>query len=156
MSIEKSLQRAFKRRKEKKYDKIFTAVDLHDVIFPGNYTLNNHGKEFYPGAKEVLQFFSARSDIVLILWTSSHKKPIQDVLKWLKENKINFDFVNENPLCLNTLLCQFDKKFYFDLLLDDKAGFSAESDWFKLKKELIRMKEWITLEGLEKRETQLG
>ena len=42
---------------------------------------------------------------------------------------VSFDFFNENPLCESTELCNFKDKFYFNVLIDDKAGFDGESGW---------------------------
>jgi hypothetical protein len=137
-----NIERAFNEKKRKGYTHIFFAIDLHDTIIPGSYTKNNEGKEFYPYAKEVLQWLTRRKDVVLILWTSSHKKPVNDVLKWLRSHGIIFTYLNENPLCPNTDLCDFSKKFYLSVILDDKAGFVGETDWLLIKKELQKIGEW--------------
>ena len=42
---------------------------------------------------------------------------------------IKFDYINENPLEVNSELSDFSKKFYFNILLDDKAGFYPKEDW---------------------------
>lgn len=142
--ISKAIETAFKKkliRGWEKHPRLFVAVDLHDVIIPGTYTLNNEGRNFYPFGKEVLQWFSNRKDMCLILFTSSHKKQIDDILVWLKDNGINFDYVNENPECKNNELCDFTGKIYFDVLFEDKAGFES-SDWLEMKNTLIKLGEW--------------
>ena len=39
------------------------------------------------------------------------------------------DLINNNPEFKKTDICDFTEKFYFDILLDDKAGFEGEKDW---------------------------
>jgi hypothetical protein len=42
---------------------------------------------------------------------------------------LNFNGINCNPECPSTDLCDFQDKFYFNFLLDDKAGFDGTKDW---------------------------
>ncbi len=35
-------------------------------------------------------------------------------------------------------ICDFTKKFYFDILLDDKAGFEPELDWLAIANHVAR------------------
>jgi hypothetical protein len=42
---------------------------------------------------------------------------------------LNFNAINCNPECPSTDLCDFQDKFYFNFLLDDKAGFDGTKDW---------------------------
>jgi hypothetical protein len=67
--------------------------------------------------------------VKLILWTSSHRPVIDNALEFLRKKGIFFDYVNENPDIDNDKLCDFSDKFYFDVLLDDKAGFYPARDW---------------------------
>jgi len=148
--IEHAIKTAFhKKEKREKLDiygnwkyPMFWAIDLHDVIIPGTYTRNNDKREFYPDSKEVLQWLTNRADMCIILYTSSHKDSIADIIKWLSESKIKIDFINENPLCPNTELCDFSGKFYMDILLEDKAGFVGETDWTTIKHTLMDSKQW--------------
>ena len=137
MSIEKSFDNAFKRMVERKWDKIYVLVDIHDTIFKACY----HEKEehkWYPFAKEALQLMSYATNIKLILWTSSyreaiekssHKESINEYLEYFKANGISFDMVNSNSETKNNELSCFDEKTYFNVGIDDKFGFDAEIDW---------------------------
>ena len=128
MSIEKSFDNAFKRMVERKWDKIYVLVDIHDTIFEACY----HEKEshkWYPFAKESLQIMSYSRNISLILWTSSHKESINEYLEYFKANGISFDMVNSNGETKNNELSCFDEKTYFNVGIDDKFGFDAETDW---------------------------
>ncbi len=148
--IEHAIRNAFyKKFKKEKIDSqgnwkypMFWAIDLHDVIIPGTYTRNNENREFYPSAKEVLQWLTNREDMCIILYTSSYKDSIADIIKWLGENEIKIDFINENLLCPNTELCDFSGKFYMDILLEDKAGFVGEIDWEIIKFTLKQLGQW--------------
>ncbi len=129
--IKNAIYRAFEKKKKYGWGQwpLFWAIDLHDVIIPGTYTRNNDGKEFFPYAKEALQLISKDPRMSIILWTSSHKQPIDEVIKWLNGYDIHINHINSNPECESNDLCCFDQKFYFDILLDDKAGFDAETEW---------------------------
>lgn len=145
MSIEKAIERAFEKKLRtgwNKWPKMFWAIDLHDVMIPGTYTRNNDGRMLYPNALEVLQWLTNRKDMAIILFTSSHIDAINDIIAWFEPQGIKFDFVNENPLCTNHHLCDFSKKFYFDLMLEDKAGFDGMEDWLVIKQTLMRLGEW--------------
>ena len=139
---------AFRKKKERGWDKwpkVYWAIDLHDVIIPGSYTRNNEGKILYPYAEEVLQWLTTRQDMCPILFTSSHADSITEILKWLEKKNIRFDYVNANPECIDTELCSFAVKFYFDIMLEDKAGFVGNTDWLEIKEILKGTGEWYKM-----------
>lgn len=144
--ISRAIETAFKKKITRGWDKwprMFWAIDLHDVIIPGTYTRNNENKQLYPFAEEVLQWLTNREDMCLILYTSSHRDSIDNILIWLYDNYgVKFDYVNANPECDNSSLCDFSQKFYFDIMLEDKAGFNGMEDWKKIKEALINIDEW--------------
>lgn len=144
--IKHAIVNAFSKKRIRGWDKwprMYWAIDLHDVIIPGTYTRNNEGRKLYPMAEEVLQWLTHREDMCIILYTSSHTDSIVDILGWLLDNYgIDFDYINENPECKDTTLCSFAQKFYFDVMLEDKAGFVGESDWAEIQESLIKMGEW--------------
>ncbi len=129
---------------EKGWTEIYIVVDLHGTIIPSGRSTNDNQDNMvmYDGAEEVLKWFSNRKDIFLILWTATPKERSPMVLDWFKQRGINFDWLNENPHALNTPRSDFSKKFYFNILLDDRAGFEPETDWYAIKNELIRLDEW--------------
>ena len=145
--IETSIEFAYKRMKEKKWEKIYVLVDIHNTIFRPSY----HNKEQYQwfiGAKEALQFLTKNKKICLILWTSSYKSSVEEYIKILEQNGIHFDYVNENPEVENDDLGNFDKKLYFNIGIDDKFGFDAENgDWISF------LKKMTTLFSVNKNET---
>jgi hypothetical protein len=133
-----NLERAFKTKEERGWDKIYIAIDFHDTIFKGYYQ-TDQDFEFYPYAEEILQNWTSRDDIVLIAYTCSHAEDFEKVNKWMNSYGINFEYLNENPECGNTDLAAFHKKFYFNVVLDDKGGFVGGEDWLYIKRELIRI-----------------
>ena len=126
-------------KKLRGWPEVYFCIDLHGTIIPSGKGSDDKtdALEFYPDAKEVLQWLSQRKDIILILWTSTSVKRIAPVWQWLTDNGIYFDYLNGNPHALNTPRSEFDKKFYFSVLLDDRAGFSPDDgDWLLVAKEL--------------------
>ncbi len=137
------ISHAFHKVQSKNWPFVYFAIDIHDTIFKGTYKKNNEGKQFYPWAKEVLQNLTLNPKVKLIVYTSSHEGPARDVIAWLKEHHIEIFAFNGNPDHTGTDLCDFSKKFYFDILLEDKAGFEGWHDWFKIMKELQACGQWI-------------
>ena len=128
MNITKSFDGAFKRMKDRNWEKIYVLVDIHDTVFEACY----HDKEehkWYPYAKEALDIMTNAQQISLILWTSTYNNVINEYLEYFKENGIRFDFVNVNTETENTSLSCFDEKTYFNVGIDDKFGFEGEKDW---------------------------
>lgn len=128
MSIEKSFDAAFKRMKERNWEKIYVLVDIHDTIFEACYH-NKEEHKWYPYAKECLDILSHAQQISLILWTSTYKDVIDEYLEYFNKFGIKFDYVNINSETKNTDLSCFNEKTYFNVGIDDKFGFDGEIDW---------------------------
>jgi hypothetical protein len=126
------------KSRNKLHDKVYIAIDLHDTIIRSTYSAESESEEFYPHAKDVLQSLSKTCGIILILWTSSYPEKMKDVFAWFDRNEIAFKYLNENPECQNTEFGDFSKKFFYDILLDDKAGFTPESDWEQIHKLIMQ------------------
>jgi hypothetical protein len=129
-----NINKAIEKKKRRKHEYLFWAIDIHDTIFPSTYSNSNLDRLGFYNKNEIkfLQFLSENKECMLILYTSTHDKDIKPYLDLLAAVGIYPDFVNENPLCPSTELADFSKKFYFDILIDDKAGFDPDSDWNKL------------------------
>ncbi|MGB3465908.1 MAG: hypothetical protein WBA74_11590 [Cyclobacteriaceae bacterium] len=127
--ITRAIKRAFKAKKEKKWEKTFWAIDLHETVLKPNWSLKEIPTDFYPRAKEALQLISSQDDIVLIMYTCSHPPEIAEYLAFFRTQNIYFDYVNENPLVINQRYGNYDKKPYFNVLFEDKAGFDPYEDW---------------------------
>lgn len=121
---------------ERKWEKLYWCIDLHDTIITGTYNRFNDGAVIYPYAKETLDYLFNSPDHYTILWTSSYMTSIQDVVQRFD---LNFNGINCNPECPNTSLCDFQDKFYFNFLLDDKAGFDGTKDWCEIYEALTNV-----------------
>ena len=131
-TITQLFDEALEKKRERKWECIYVMVDLHGVILPSSYHLKNDLVFTNDYAKIALQTLTVVDDVKLILWTSSYPKEIDEVLAWLDKQKIYFDYVNRNPLEKNTKYADFTEKPYFNVLLDDKAGFDPSVDWEEL------------------------
>ena len=130
--ITKAIQKALANMKKRGWERTYWAFDIHETILEPNWAVGNLPKTFYPGAQEALQLISGRREIVKILYTCSYPKEIEEYLKYFGTFNIHFEYVNENPEVTNTGIGNFDKKPYFNVLFEDKAGFDAETDWFEV------------------------
>jgi hypothetical protein len=109
------IQHVQKQKIERKWQKLYWAIDMHDTIITGTYNRFNDGAVIYPYAKETLDYLFNSPDHYTILWTSSYMTSIQDVVQRFD---LNFNGINCNPECPNTTLCDFQSKFYFNFVLD--------------------------------------
>ena len=130
MSLQTTLNKLKENMIQRQYKKVYIAVDLHGTVLNSTYSKDILPDEFHPDAKEVLQYLSLRNDIILIMYTCSHLEEIEKYQLFFKEHGINFKYVNENPEVQSTPgIGNFSKKPYFQLLLEDKAGFDPNEDW---------------------------
>lgn len=136
MNISKSFDTAFQKMKERKWDKIYVLVDIHDTILEACYH-NKEEHKWFPYAKEALEIMSHAQNISLILWSSTHPSVLEEYVAFFKENGIKFNFVNKNTDEANTSLSCFDDKTYFNVGIDDKFGFEAEKDWKEIYDYLV-------------------
>lgn len=137
MNLGNSFDRAFARMRRRNWEKIYVLVDIHDTIFKASY-YDKEEHQWYPFAKEALQIMSYANNISLILWTSSYRDVIEkEYGEVFKENSIKFDYININPETKNNDLSCFDEKTYFNVGIDDKFGFDAETDWEEVYNYLV-------------------
>ncbi len=139
-----NIKRTFEMKKVKGWPEVYFCIDLHGTIIPSGKDSNDKTDPlvFYPYAEEVLQWLSKRKDIMLILWTATPANRIAPVWQWLTDHGVYFDYLNGNPHAKDTPRSDFSKKFYFSILLDDRAGFEPETDWKLIKDELIAIGQW--------------
>ena len=130
-----NIQNAFTTARARGWDKTYWAIDIHGTILKPDYKKDS-AKEFYPLAEEVLQMLSNRPDVCLILYTCSYPDEVNIYLDFFKEHNINFEYVNENPEASNNKHGYFQDKLYFNVLLEDKAGFVGDEDWILVKQEV--------------------
>lgn len=130
----KAITRAFENAKKKNWDKTFWAFDIHETIVKPNWSTEEISTDFYPFAKKTLQAICQRNDITCLLYTCTLPKEIDKYLEFFSKEGIHFQYVNENPEVQSKRYGYFEKKPYFNVLFEDKAGFDAESDWKKVLK----------------------
>jgi len=128
MNIIKPFEFALEQKKAKNWDCIYVAVDIHGTIFKPTFS-NEEYFDYYPYAKETLQFLSDRPDVKLILWSSSHFNKLLLYLYFLNADYIHIDGINSNEEVIDTELASFKDKFYFNVGLDNNFGFEPETDW---------------------------
>lgn len=131
--LEKSINDCFELSRKRGWDRIYWAVDLHGVIVKPTYD-NNIPDVYYDNAIRVLKIISDRKDIKLILYTCSYKEKSDSYLKEFQKFGVVFDYVNRNPEILDNTYSTYSEKLYFNILLDDKAGFDPETDWLVIER----------------------
>jgi len=125
------IDKMFKHSFKKEWFITYWAFDVHGVILKPNYRKNYFSADFYPYARETLQLLTKRKDIVMIMYTSSYPEEIEYYYKIFKENNIYFNYINENPEIdsLKGNFGHYDKKFYFNVLFEDKSGYDPLIEW---------------------------
>ncbi len=79
MSIVKAFKKAFEKKEERGWDKIYVFVDIHETILYPTYELNGE-KDFYPFAIEVA--LREMSNEMTFHWDFTHAH-IQKKLKFI-------------------------------------------------------------------------
>lgn len=128
--ISSAIQTAFDRAKKMGWWKLYVAVDVHGAIFPSTDKKEKQ-RDFFPGSVEALQYLSSRVDVDLMIFTCSHNEEIEEVIQLLGKRGIKFSFINENPEVVNDARGNYDFKPYYNILIDDKAGF-IPSEWTEI------------------------
>lgn len=141
--IQKAVKRAFEKARQRGWKKLYFAFDIHDTIIKSNYDKSVLPTEIFVEAEYILKTISKRKDIIMILYSCSHPEELEKYVEFFKTKEIYFDHVNENPSIMTDHkgYGNYDKKMYFDVLIDDKAGFDPEIDWFSLNNVLIYQQE---------------
>lgn len=138
--LEKSINDSFRIAKERNWKRVYWAIDLHGVIIKPTYS-NEKNDVFYKNSILILKELSDRSDMCLILFTCSYEETTNKYLELFKTNYgITFDYVNCNPEVSDNEYSTYSQKLYYNVLLEDKAGFDPENDWDIVHKCLIKNK----------------
>lgn len=128
MGIQVAIDRAYSVAKQRKWDTIYWAVDLHGVCLKSNY--ENGSYEWINGlAQSGMRTIASRRESKIILWSSCHDDEKIEIKKWFEKQGIPIFGFNENPAEKDTVTGCFKEKFYFSVLLDDKAGFDPDQSW---------------------------
>jgi hypothetical protein len=142
MGIIKAIDRAYRTKEERKWDTIYWAVDLHGVCLKSNYEQGEY-EWINDRCVEALRIVTQRPETKIILWSSVYDEEKVAIGEFFNKEYIPVWGFNTNPWENDTHVSCFDEKFYFSVLLDDKAGFDPEADWqaiidyFKRKDEIM-------------------
>jgi hypothetical protein len=149
VNIRDAILRAVDKKQNRGYDKLYWAIDLHNSIIRRGMENRTEEEQFFPYAIPVLQILTHRSDMVLILFTSSTKETADHAIEFMRKFGIYFDYVNCNPDFPSNDLYDFSTKFAFDVMVEDKAGFNGETDW----KEILETLKKLNLMGIDAKKT---
>lgn len=125
------IQKMFEHAFQKQWFETYWAIDLHGVVIYPNYTKDKKNIVYYPYAKETLQILSKRPDIIMFTYTASYPEQLKGYIEQFEKDNIQFNFINENPDISEAkghFGC-FDKKPYYNVVFEDKAGFDPFKDW---------------------------
>ncbi len=146
MTIIKTLHQQYAIAQKRGWDRMYWAIDLHStLILPTYDKMKAEDVEYYPHALNVMRLLTERSDVRLLMYTCSWPPEIQEYQKRFRVDGIHFDWVNTNPEVDQTEYGSYEDKPYFNILLDDKAGFDATEDWLKLVAALMLLPELTML-----------
>jgi len=123
-----AIKRAYAQLEEKGWYKLYWAIDLHGTCFKSNYEKGKY-EWINPQVVPTLLQIQKQQTSRIILWSSCYPGEQRKIEEFFAEYGIFIDYFNENSSELNTETGCFDDKFYFNILLDDKAGFDPETDW---------------------------
>lgn len=131
---------AYEAAIQRKWNRIYIAVDIHSTIAESNY--KNTLPDVIPEAVAVIKKLQQFPEIRLILWSSCYAKDHQTYIDHFAKHGMNFVGFNSNPEVPNTETGDFSVKFYFNLLIDDKAGFRSKH-WKELFMYIVKYRKGI-------------
>lgn len=140
MSIFTAVARAYEKMEERGWDTIYWAVDLHGVCLKSNYEAGGY-EWINEDAPRVLRIISDRPENKIILWSSVYEDEKLHIRQFFDGYGIHVAAFNEGFERDNAVSC-FYEKFYFSVLLDDKAGFDPGVDWEEIER-FYRIKQVI-------------
>jgi hypothetical protein len=137
--ITTAIARAYDTMKARNWDTIYWAIDLHGVCLESNYAKGVH-TFISEEAINTLRLIGSLKESKIIIWSSVHEKDKQAIIDLFIENGIPVHGFNSNPSEADTKTGCFKEKFYFSVLLDDKAGFDPAVHWKEIGDYLYSLK----------------
>lgn len=134
--IVNAIKRAYKIMEERNWDTIYYAVDLHGVCLESNYTTGTH-TFVSEEAINTLRLIGSLKESKIIIWSSVHDKDKKAILDLFASHGIPVHGFNSNSTAADTATGCFKEKFYFSVLLDDKAGFDPDIHWAEITDYLL-------------------
>ena len=131
MSAVRAFKNANIRKVEKGWDTLYILLDIHATVMKPNW--EGVSVEFYPHCIEALQEISKDPTYKIIMWTCSKEEDRNHYKKLLEDKGIPIYAINSNPDTEGVLNWgDYSQKLYCNILLDDKAGFDAETEWVEI------------------------
>ena len=129
--ILKWVDQMFTHAEQRHWYETYWAIDVHGTITIPDYRKVIKSVEYYPYAKETLQLMSNREDMILIMTTSSYPDEVEVYNGQFIKDGILFKYINENPEISSDRgsFGYYIHKYYFNVLIEDKAGFNPSRDW---------------------------
>ena len=135
MIFPRLIKKALLLKEERGWDHIAIAVDLHGTVFKSTYA-PGLATEYYPHAKECLQELTKRPDILMYMYTGTPGDLREGYFLKFAMDKITMPpdslEVLEIMNIKNNEFQNFNDKPYFNVLLEDKAGFDPKIDWMDI------------------------
>lgn len=125
--IGRAIDRAYRVAKERGWDRIYWALDLHGTCIESNY-IGGEYDWITPECGQVLRQLDEFPETFLIAWSSLYPSDKRGIDQFFAINGVELYAINKNPLEQNTKTGCFDEKFYMSIIVDDKAGF-CPSEW---------------------------
>lgn len=112
----------------KKHNSIVIAYDFDDTV----YDFHKKGRMY----SDVIQLLRRAKNMgcYLIVWTGN--SDIVLITKYLNDNNIPFDAINENP---PFVVVKGPRKVYANIYLDDRAGLSASYHHLKRMLDIVHV-----------------
>ena len=128
MSGVRAFRNADIRKDEKNWDTLYILLDIHATVMIPNW--EGVSKEFYPHCLDTLREISKDPTYKIIMWTCSKEDDRNHYKELLEAEGIPIYSINRNPDTEGVLNWgDYSDKLYCNILLDDKAGFDAYTEW---------------------------
>lgn len=131
MSIFRAIQQAYEKTAERKWDRVYWALDLHGTCIKSTYQKNTYEWINEQYTKSALQRLVSHPETHLILWSSVHPDEQPHIIKFFEDSGIRVSGFNTNPMEPSNDVSYFDEKFYMSIIVDDKAGF-CPTEWLAI------------------------
>ena len=135
MIFPRLIKKALLLKEERGWDHIAIAVDLHGTVFKSTYA-PGLATEYYPHAKECLQELTKRPEILMYMYTGTPEALRYKYESVFFQHNIDIDVdagaIMKKMNIKNNEFQNFNDKPYFNVLLEDKAGFDPMMDWLDI------------------------
>ena len=128
--IKQAIKNALLMKSIRGWDTLYWSIDLHGVVLVPNYD-RIVKLEIYPTAAIVMRALTKSKKNKLIMYTASKEVEIEKYVELFAQESIKFYFLNKNTDVrdADTNYGAYENKPYFNILLEDKAGFDPYEDW---------------------------